>query len=80
MTIRHLLFDLDDTIIDFQKAENVALPQLFAAYGLPMNQHIRASYKEIVLTLWEKLRTSEITRNELLARRFQDTFSSYGLD
>lgn len=77
--MRHLLFDLDDTLIDFQKAEKKALPDMFSSYGLPMNQSIRHTYRETITSLWEKLRDGEITRQELQTNRFRDTFLNYGL-
>lgn len=77
--MRHLLFDLDDTLIDFKKAEHAAMPVLFENYGLPLNNSIRHRYREIFTELLTAHHAGEISREELQAKRFQDTFLHYGL-
>ncbi len=41
-----LLFDVDDTLLDFQKAEKVALRVLFEEKGIPLTDEIEARYKK----------------------------------
>ena len=40
-----LLFDVDDTLLDFQKAEKEALRMLFEEKGIPLTSEIEAQYK-----------------------------------
>lgn len=41
-----LLFDVDDTLLDFQKAEKSALRMLFEEKGMSLTSEIEAQYKK----------------------------------
>lgn len=73
-----LLFDLDDTLLDFGAAEKYALPKLFAAHGVELTDDVRAIYKEINKGLWDALEQGYVTREELMATRFAKTFETLG--
>ncbi|MER2108265.1 MAG: YjjG family noncanonical pyrimidine nucleotidase [Solibacillus sp.] len=73
-----LLFDLDDTLLDFGAAEKHALPKLFAAHGFTLTEDIKAIYKEINGALWDALEQGLVTREELMATRFAKTFEVLG--
>ena len=47
MAIKHLLLDLDDTILDFHKAERIALSRTFSEFGIEPTAEILASYSRI---------------------------------
>ena len=69
-----LLFDLDDTILSFGKAEEYALNEICKYYGiLPTKENIDL-YKQINLNYWHKLERKEVTREYLLKQRFIDYF------
>lgn len=73
-----LLFDLDDTLLDFKAAEQIALPKLFQAQQLPLTEEVYQIYKEINKGLWHALEQGEITQRELMATRFSKTFEELG--
>ena len=77
-----LLFDLDDTILSFTKAEEYALKKLFLYYNIEINEERINLYKEINLKYWKKLERGEITREDLLKSRFKEFFEviNYPLD
>ena len=43
-----LLFDVDDTLLDFQKAERIALRMLFEEKGISLTSEIEAQYKKLI--------------------------------
>lgn len=73
-----LLFDLDDTLLDFKAAEKWALPKLFNAHQLPLTAEIEVTYKDINSRLWMALEEGKITREELMKTRFGKTFEYFG--
>lgn len=75
-----ILFDADDTLMDFQKAEDAALTQAFEAFHLPLTAEIRQGYLDINHGLWKALERGEIEKPQVLACRFQDTFEKFGID
>lgn len=74
-----ILFDADDTLLDFGKAEDAALKQVFAEFDLPLTEEIRQGYLDINHGLWKALEKGEIEKPQVLARRFQDTFEKFGI-
>ena len=74
-----LLFDLDDTLLDFKAAEKLALPKLFAAHQLPLTPQIERVYREINTGLWKSLEEGLISRDELMRTRFGKTFEHFGV-
>ena len=43
----YLFLDLDDTILDFQKAEHIALSKTLQSFGLEPEEHVLKRYKLI---------------------------------
>ena len=54
MTYKTLLFDVDDTILDFQDTEHEALTALFAEQGLTMDLEMTQTYQEVNHGLWQQ--------------------------
>ncbi|MBD8076123.1 YjjG family noncanonical pyrimidine nucleotidase [Bacillus thuringiensis] len=73
-----LLFDVDDTLLDFQKAEKVALRVLFEEKGIPLTDEIEARYKKINKGLWDAFEKGELSSNEVVNTRFSLLFKEYG--
>lgn len=73
-----ILFDLDDTLLDFGAAEEQALPRVFAANDFPLTKDVEQTYKEINAALWRGLEAGTVTREQLMATRFAKTFEHYG--
>ena len=75
-----LLLDLDDTILDFHKAEHIAIGKTFREMGLAATDAVRARYSAINKACWEALERGEMTRAEVLVERFARLFAEYGCD
>ena len=68
---RYLLFDLDNTLFDFDRAEKTAFCAAFSAYGLVLDDGIYDTYHQINDALWKKLERGEIERDRLKSLRFE---------
>lgn len=72
-----LLFDVDDTLLDFHAAQDQALDQLFTSVDIEPTMTVKRAYTTYNQGLWEKLERGEITRDELMATRFPTFFKNY---
>ncbi len=77
--IKDVFLDLDDTILDFQRAEREALAATLNQMGVTPTPERVQSYHEINLKHWKMLERGEITRERLLVRRFEVFFESVGV-
>ena len=78
--IEFLFLDLDDTILDFQKAEHIALGKTLEAFGIAPTQRIRELYHRINKAHWEMLERGEITRDQVQLGRFSGLMRQLGID
>ena len=78
--MKYLFFDLDDTLLDFHKAEAWALRQALRRSGVEATDAIAARYSEINQSQWELLEEQKITRQQVLVRRFQLLFQELGVN
>lgn len=77
--IRTILFDLDDTLLDFKASEAEALRYTLRTLGLEPTQEITARYSVINQAQWELLEKKELTRAQVLVRRFEILFKEYSV-
>ena len=77
--IEFLLLDLDDTILDFHKAEHIALSKTLRELGLEPTETVLARYSLINKAHWERLERKELTRSQVLVGRFAQLFNEYGI-
>ncbi len=77
--IEFLLLDLDDTILDFHKAERIAIAKTISAFGVEATEAVLARYHVINKLHWEMLERGELTRAEVLVNRFVQLFSEMGV-
>lgn len=68
MKYTHLLFDIDDTLLDFQASQHKSLLELFESYHFPV--YAIETYKDISEHLWRQIERQEITLEELKQQRF----------
>lgn len=73
-----VLFDSDDTLLDFKASEKQAIYRAFEIAGLRFDEEIRSVYSEINHGLWKALERGETTTEELLCERFRLLFERYG--
>lgn len=76
---KFLLIDIDDTLLDFHKAETQAFEKLVVSCGMEYTAQLQKEYSEYNKQLWEKLERGEISREALLCHRFYNFFIRYGL-
>ena len=77
--IEILFLDLDDTILDFHKAERIALAKTFRTFGADPTETVLNRYHVINKEHWERLERREITREQTLLGRFQALFQEMGI-
>lgn len=79
MKYKHLLFDADDTLLDFQASEQEALKSLFQSLHLAYTESLVNKYHEINHGLWAAFERGEISKDEILQTRFRKLFSELGI-
>lgn len=75
---RHLLFDVDDTLLDFGAAERQALRLLFEEHAFPFTPETEAAYRRINRELWQAFERGAISRDEVLHSRHARLFAEFG--
>lgn len=76
--IRFVLLDIDDTLLDFGKAEYAAVSRTFTEFGLEPTDEMIHRYSEINDEQWKLLEQGRIERNAALVQRFRLLFEEYG--
>jgi 2-haloacid dehalogenase len=74
-----LFLDLDDTILDFHKAERIAIAKTIREFGVEPTEEILHRYHLINKAHWEMLERGELTRDQVLVNRFQALFEELGI-
>jgi putative hydrolase of the HAD superfamily len=80
--IKHIFFDLDRTLWDFEKNSSTILLQLIEAYGLETKCGVEApviidTYKKINKELWQQYSKNQITKEQLRSSRFTKTLATF---
>ena len=81
---RHLFFDLDRTLWDFDAAAEVAFERIYEQYhlrelGIPSAHEFHMVYHPLNEKLWELYRADQITKDELNRTRFLKPLEHYGI-
>ena len=76
--IEFLFLDLDDTILDFHKAERIAISKTIREFGVEPTEEILDRYHKINKWHWEQLEQGKQTRAEILVNRFGVLFETLG--
>ena len=82
---KHLFFDLDDTLWDFEKNSGHVLQQLFLEFDLKNKlktdfENFSAIYKRTNLQLWLDYSKKKITKEYLRNNRFNLAFNQFDYD
>lgn len=77
---KYLFLDIDDTILDFKACERNAITKTIERYGLKATNELIESYSEINQSLWKAFERKEITKPELLSKRFDMFFRNLGVE
>lgn len=82
MKYKHLFFDLDHTLWDFETNEQETLLELYNSHalesrGIPSFEAFSVSYVDHNERLWDRFRKGFITRRELRDKRFRLTLVDF---
>lgn len=82
--IKHIFFDLDNTLWDFKKNSEATLIQIFNEFGLRQEFHnfliFHHIYKHHNQKMWIAYNKGNITKDELIIKRFHLTLKERGID
>lgn len=78
--IKAILWDVDNTLLDFLLSESNSLKSTFKKYGLGVcTDDMVRCYSEINNTYWKMLERGEIDKEGVLVGRFVDFFKNQGI-
>ncbi len=75
-----LLFDADDTLLDFKKCEAEALKLMMEARGLPFETGDTELYSRINQSFWEAYQQGVIEKSEISVGRYKKFFEIKGVN
>ena len=78
--IKAVLWDVDGTLLNFKKAQYVALYKCFGYFNEYLDDEMVDDYDHINHGYWLMLEKGEIGKSVLLVKRFEDFFSKYGIN
>jgi putative hydrolase of the HAD superfamily len=82
---RHIFFDLDNTLWDFDRNSSETLHELYEKYklaelGIKTPEHFIVKYQERNAMMWEQYRLGKIDKDMLRNKRFELTFWDMGIE
>ncbi len=79
--IKHLFFDLDHTLWDFDLNSKLAYKQIFEEHNVDLSlDKFIDIYEPLNLEFWRKFRENEITKEELRYQRLKTAFDACNYD
>lgn len=73
--IKHIFFDLDHTLWDFEVNSDIAFTSIFKKHGLKFDiEKFLNYYRKINQKYWKMYREEQITKDQLRYGRLRDTF------
>ena len=83
--VRHIFFDLDNTLWDHRKNAYLTIKDLFSKQDISAKyiidfEEFHTAYHIINERLWEQIRDEEIDKEYLRKHRFYNTFLKFGID
>ena len=75
-----LLFDADDTLFDYDKAEVAALQGTFDLLGLPYEEPYARVYRQINGDIWLDFEKGRISQQRLRTKRFELLFDAFHIE
>ncbi|MBO3098418.1 YjjG family noncanonical pyrimidine nucleotidase [Gelidibacter pelagius] len=77
--IKHVFFDLDHTLWDFDKNSALTFDKIFKRHQVEINlETFLEVYEPVNLRYWKRFRNDEIDKIELRYGRLRDTFNEIG--
>lgn len=79
--IKAVLIDIDNTLLDFDAYVQTAMKEGFALFGLgDYTEHAFTVFDHINNELWQQIENGTLTRDELLAQRWNRVFAALGIE
>jgi len=82
--MKHIFFDLDHTLWDFEKNSRTALEILFEELelknNLPSFRRFHTAYRKVNAELWHLYGKGKLDKSVLRVKRFSDTFKKFDFD
>ena len=78
MEYTSLFFDLDNTLLDFNRSEAEAVSKVLKEYNLPYDGETVSLYSEINRSFWEQFECGKIEKQEIFEGRFKKLLSLLG--
>ncbi|MBA2939842.1 noncanonical pyrimidine nucleotidase, YjjG family [Paenibacillus sp. CGMCC 1.16610] len=79
MSYKILLFDLDDTLLDFGANEKDSLNKLFQHFGYTLTDELFQAYNSVNKHLWTEYESGNIVLDKVLNSRFSETMLRLGI-
>lgn len=77
---KFLLFDIDDTLLDFEVAQENAFKLFLADYDITFTPEIYEAYNQYNQNLWRLYEDGTLQKSELLRTRFPNFLKRFGVD
>ena len=79
--IKHIFFDLDHTLWDFEKNSALAFEKIFQELNFDINsQQFMDIYNPINVAYWKLYEKNEIDQETLRVSRVKDTFEAFNFE
>lgn len=78
--ITTILWDMDNTLLDFEYSMVTSLGNCFQAFGETLTEDMLKRYEQINDSWWKRLERGEVTKADLLNGRFVDFFREYQME
>lgn len=69
-----VLWDVDQTLLDFKKSENYAIRTAFKRFEMPIKDEVVTLYSQINDSYWKRFEKGEISKQEVQLGRFRTLF------
>lgn len=73
-----LFLDIDNTLLDFTKAEAMAVRRVLKKYSLPSDDIAVTTYSKINQSYWERFERGEIPKSDIFEGRFKTLLEYFG--
>ncbi len=79
MNFKHLFFDLDNTLYDFDKSERVSLQKALSEIDIPFEENLLQVYKKINKACWLDFENGVISQTDLRHMRYERFFEALSI-
>jgi len=74
-----IFWDVDGTLLDFEYAQEMALKQCLRSVNITFSKELLDCYCEINAQCWKMLEMNQLSKSELVTKRFVQLFEAFGI-